>query len=88
MAHHDQNLHNVCHSPKDLIMKVHIVVELLLQNAKALEPSIDSLMVGPCHFLSVLIKIVESIGSHNVLLVITVSTICKVELTIFKFIIS
>ena len=74
-------------APKYLIMEVHIVVELLLQNAKALEPSIDSLVAGPCHFLNVLIKIADSIGSHAVLLAITVSTICKVELTMFEFVI-
>ena len=68
-------------------MEVHIVVELLLQNAKVLEPPIDNLMVGPCQFLNVLVKIVESIGSHAVLLAIMLSTTCKVELPIFKFVI-
>ena len=68
-------------------MEVHIVVELLLQNAKVLEPPIDSLMAGPCQFLNVLAKIVESIGSHALLLAIAVSTIHKVELPIFEFII-
>ena len=80
----DCDLYNVSNSSENSSMKLKFMSIDLVQGAKHLESSIDSLMPSSCKSLGSIRECVMASRCYSILFAITIATICNVKLTLIQ----